>query len=93
MIRPQFAEFEQLCNMGNLVPLFMEIPGDLDTPLSAFLKIDDSANSFLFESVEGGTRWARYSFLGSDPRLVIAFRNGTAKIQEGESEKNPDRGH
>ena len=88
MIRPQFAEFERLCDMGNLVPLFMEIPGDLDTPLSAFLKIDDSSNSFLFESVEGGTRWARYSFLGSDPRLVIAFRNGTANLREGESETN-----
>ena len=73
--------------MGNLVPLFMEIPGDLDTPLSAFLKIDDSPNSFLFESVEGGTRWARYSFLGSDPRLVIGFRNGAANLREGESEK------
>jgi anthranilate synthase component I len=87
MIRPQFAEFERLCNMGNLVPLFMEIPGDLDTPLSAFLKIYDSPNSFLFESVEGGTRWARYSFLGSDPRLVIGFRNGAGNLREGESEK------
>lgn len=87
MIKPQFAQFEQLCKTGNLLPMFMEIPGDLETPLSAFLKIENSANSFLFESVEGGTKWARYSFLGSDPRLLISFRNGSAKIQEGESEK------
>ena len=87
MIKPDFTQFEQLCKAGNLVPLFMEVPGDLYTPLSAFMKIDDSANSFLLESVEGGERWARYSFLGSDPRMVIRFKTGCAKILEGKSTK------
>ncbi len=88
MIKPQLAQFERLCETGNLVPMFMEIPGDLETPLSAFLKVENSANSFLLESVEGGTRWARYSFLGSDPRLVISFRDGSASVREGKSIKN-----
>ncbi len=88
MINPNTTGFEQLSKSAGLVPMFMEVPGDLDTPLSAFLKIENSANSFLFESVEGGTRWARYSFLGSDPRLVIGFRNGSAIIREGDSEKH-----
>jgi anthranilate synthase component I len=82
MIKPDYKSFEQLCLHGNLIPMFTEIPGDLDTPLSAFLKIDDSRNSFLLESVEGGERWARYSFLGSDPRLVIKATRGRTEIIE-----------
>jgi anthranilate synthase component I len=80
MIQPDYKDFEQLCRQGNLIPLFTEIPGDLDTPLSAFLKIDDSRYSFLLESVEGGERWARYSFLGTDPRLVVKATRGAAEI-------------
>jgi anthranilate synthase component 1 len=87
MITPDYPTFERLSLRGNLIPMFTEIPGDLDTPLSAFLKVDDSRNSFLLESVEGGERWARYSFLGSDPRLVIKARQGAVEIVEGNSSK------
>jgi anthranilate synthase component I len=87
MIQPNFAQFEQQYRAGNIVPLFMKIPGDLDTPLSAFLKIDNSVNSFLLESVEGGERWGRFSFLGSNPRMTIAFKDGVAMIREGASAK------
>ena len=91
MIQPNFAQFEHQYRAGKIVPLFMKIPGDLDTPLSAFLKIDNSVNSFLLESVEGGERWGRFSFLGSDPRMVIAFKEGGATILEGDSVKTiPD---
>ena len=83
MINPTRAQFQQLSREHNLIPLFTEIPGDLDTPLSAFLKIDDSRNSFLLESVEGGERWARYSLLGSDPRIVIRWNGDTAEVLEG----------
>jgi anthranilate synthase component I len=85
MIKPNYEDFEKLSRQGNLIPIATEIPGDLDTPLSALLKIDDSQSSFLLESVEGGERWARYSFLGSDPRAIIKSTNGAAEIHTGKS--------
>jgi len=53
------------------VPIFKEILGDLDTPVSAFLKVSQGAYSFLLESVEGGERWGRYSVIGLDPAFVV----------------------
>ena len=46
------------------IPFFKEISGDLETPLSIYLKFIDDRNSYLFESVEGGEKWARYSIIG-----------------------------
>jgi anthranilate synthase component I len=65
MITPSFEDFRKLADQGNLIPIFEEIHYDLETPISAFLKIDDGKSSFLLESVEGGEKWGRYSFLGS----------------------------
>ena len=56
---------------GNLVPVYREINADLETPVSAYLKIARPPYSFLLESVEGGEHIARYSFLGTDPVDVI----------------------
>ncbi len=83
MIQPSLAQFDRFSLKGNLVPIFMEVSGDLDTPVSTFMKIDDKRNSFLLESVEGGERWARYSFLGSDPRILIRSKGDKAEIIEG----------
>ena len=65
MITPSLEEFMKLTRQGNLIPVFEEIHYDLETPISAFRKIDDQKTSFLLESVEGGEKWGRYSFLGS----------------------------
>ena len=59
---------------GNLVPVCREIVADLETPVSAFLKINRGGYSFLLESVEGGERVARYSFIGTDPYRVLTTR-------------------
>ena len=67
---PEFDEFCALAGQGNLVPVYREILGDLDTPVSAFMKIDAGGDAFLLESVEGGEKWGRYSFLGSAPARV-----------------------
>ncbi len=69
--KPEFDELCELAKRGNLVPVYREIFADLDTPVSAFLKLDDGGDAFLLESVEGGERWARYSFLGTNPRKVL----------------------
>ena len=64
MLRPEPHEFGRLAAQGNLVPVVREILADLDTPLSLFRALDDGSTSFLLESVEGGEKWARYSFIG-----------------------------
>ncbi len=65
MVVPSLSDFKQMATQGNLIPIFEEIHFDWETPISAFRKIDDGKNSFLLESVEGGEKWGRYSFLGS----------------------------
>ena len=57
---------------NNLVPVFRDIPADLETPVSAYLKVARGEHSFLLESVEGGERLARYSFIGTEPYRVCA---------------------
>jgi anthranilate synthase component 1 len=70
-----FEEFVDLARRGTFVPVVKEIIADLLTPVSAFLKIAEHSDyAFLFESVEGGERIARYSFLGKDPFLVLRQR-------------------
>lgn len=83
MFYPSREEFAKLAKDYNLVPVYAEIMADIDTPVSAYLKLGESDYSFLLESVEGAERWARYSFLGQDPYLVITCKNGSAEVAEG----------
>lgn len=77
MKQTTFEEFVDLARRGTFVPVVKEIIADLLTPVSAFLKIAEHSDyAFLFESVEGGERVARYSFLGKDPFLVLRRRQG-----------------
>jgi anthranilate synthase component I len=77
MKQTTFDEFVELARRGTFVPVVKEIIADLLTPVSAFLKIAEHSDyAFLFESVEGGERVARYSFLGKDPFLVLRSREG-----------------
>jgi anthranilate synthase component 1 len=71
MYHPTLDEVRQLKRHGNLVPVYREIVADLETPVSAYLKVARAPYSFLLESVEGGERLARYSFIGSEPYLVL----------------------
>ncbi len=71
MYYPTLDEVRQLKKYGNLVPVYHEIMADLETPVSAYLKIARGNHSFLLESVEGGEHIARYSFIGTEPSLVL----------------------
>jgi anthranilate synthase component 1 len=75
MYYPALEEVRQLKKHGNLVPVCRDIQADLETPVSAYLKIARGDYSFLLESVEGGERLARYSFIGTDPLLVLRTGN------------------
>ena len=55
-------------------------PADLETPIGAFLRLDDGGSAYLLESVEGGERLGRYSFLGVGPRRLLEVRDGSAGI-------------
>jgi anthranilate synthase component 1 len=70
-IAPSKTEFLSRTRTGNLVPVSSELPADLETPISAFLKLRGEGNAFLLESVEGGERIGRYSFIGSGPVITI----------------------
>lgn len=82
MISPTRKEFLALAQKGNLIPVIRDIMADLETPVSAYLKIDTGDHSFLFESVEHGGRFARYSFLGASPSIVFTAREGTITLVE-----------
>ncbi|MBW2391269.1 MAG: anthranilate synthase component I, partial [Deltaproteobacteria bacterium] len=93
MIRPSLEEFESLAARGNLVPVVREILADMDTPLSLFRRLDDGRTSFLLESVEGGEKWARYSFVGSGARAAFRARGNEVEwIEDGRSETHTVEG-
>jgi anthranilate synthase component 1 len=87
-----FEEFVELAQRGTFVPVCKEIVADLLTPVSAFLKIAEHSDyAFLLESVEGGERVGRYSFLGKDPFLVVRGKaEGTVIERAGTVETSPD---
>ena len=84
MLQPTENEFEQLAAKGfNLIPVFEEVAADLETPVSAFLKIARGDYAFLLESVRGGEKWGRYTFLGSEPCDGAARARRTAWTSSG----------
>lgn len=82
MYYPDQKLFREKARQGNLVPVYTEVIADLETPVSAFLKLGNSPYSFLLESVEPGAGIGRYSFLGGDPALVFKSRGGEVEISE-----------
>jgi len=81
--RPSLEEVAAIARRNSdirAVPIFREVMADLETPVSAYLKIRGSGPAFLLESIEGGERLARYSFIGSDPIAVLTMRDGVATL-------------
>ncbi len=79
-------DIKRLSKRGNVIPLSMRIPSDLETPVSAYLKLAAGKKySFLLESIEGGEKLARYSFIGFDPFQVIEANATTVTLRKGNS--------
>lgn len=76
MYYPSLEDVKKMSRDGNLIPVCREIMADLETPVSAYLKVNRGGYSFLLESVEGGRHQARYSFIGTEPEKVIITRSG-----------------
>jgi anthranilate synthase component I len=83
VLRPSKEEFARLATQGNLIPVVREILADLDTPLSLFRRLDDGRTTFLLESVEGGEKWARFSFIGAGARAIFRARDREVEWVEG----------
>src|SRR5271166_3478417 len=87
--RPGFDEFVELARQASVVPVYRQLIGDTLTPVSAFCKIQEGEWAFLFESVVGGERLGRYSFLGSGPFLRFqAWGNHVQIVETPPSEAN-----
>jgi len=71
-LTPSLDEVRALAAQGNICPVYREVRADLETPVSAYLKVARGDYSFLLESVEGGERVGRYSFIGTEPQRVVA---------------------
>jgi len=82
MYDPDFETFARRAGEGNLIPVCREILADTETPVTALMKLADHPHVFLLESVEGGEKWARYSFLGADPRLIFRVQGAEVVIEE-----------
>ena len=84
MIRPDYKEFVRLSRSATLVPVVKSISADLLTPVSAFLAVaDGEPDAFLLESVEGGEKIGRYTFLGVRPFLRLESRGAEINIERG----------
>lgn len=79
--RPSLEEVSALAQHATVIPIYRELDADLETPVSAFLKVAHGPYAFLLESVEGGERLARYSFIGTDPFLVVELDDGVARLR------------
>ena len=90
MFKPSLDEFKKLAARGNLVPVCREIMADLETPVSAFIKLaGDHPRAFLLESVEQGEKLGRYSFIGCSPTHWFTVQGETlvAHSPEGRTEQ------
>ncbi|MBN1663621.1 MAG: anthranilate synthase component I [Deltaproteobacteria bacterium] len=79
---PVFEDFKRFADEGNLIPVYREILADIETPVTALMKIQDRPNVFLLESMEGGEKWGRYTFLGADSHIIFKIRGDHCIIQE-----------
>src|SRR3982750_1234354 len=79
--RPSLEEFRELARDASLVPIYRQLIGDTLTPVTAFCKIQEGDWAFLFESVVGGERLGRYSFLGSGPFLRFQAHGTRVTLQ------------
>ncbi len=87
MYQPALARMERLVEQGNLIPVWRELPADMETPVSVYLKLQDEGPSFLLESIVGGEQVARYSFIGVRPRALLSVQGDRVLLYENGHER------
>ena len=81
---PDYNRFTELAANGNVIPVYKEYLADMDTPVSIISRFDDEENIFLLESVEGGERWGRYSFIGINPYAMFQVQDGIPTLTDNQ---------
>src|SRR5437764_14885324 len=92
MVVPSLQQFVEKARRGNLIPVYREILADMETPVSAFRKRAGCDHAFLLESVEGGDRIGRYSFVGGNPFMVLKTRGRQVEIRTAEGTQHRELG-
>src|SRR3989338_7883922 len=82
VIHPSLSEFIRLSRQGNVIPVYGEVLADVETPGTAFMKLNDGRFSYLLEWVEGTEKVALYSFLGSRPRMLVTSAGRHMEVSE-----------
>lgn len=80
--QPALTEVKALAEQGNLVPVWRELPADLETPISVYLKLHEASPAFLLESVEQGEHLGRYSFVGIEPAAILTSNDGEVWLRK-----------
>src|SRR5881396_65339 len=89
---PTYEDFLSLAAEGTVVPVVKRVMADLLTPVAAYLKIERlSSYSFLLESVEGGEKVARYSFIGFEPEIIVRSRANRVTIERQSGDEETDQ--
>jgi anthranilate synthase component 1 len=83
MYKPTLEQVEVMAGRGNLIPIYRDLPADMETPVSIYLKLQDEGPCFLLESVSGGEQVARYSFIGVRPRGVVTTFGNEVYVTSG----------
>src|SRR3712207_8984355 len=83
-LTPSLGEARDLARSYDVVPLYAEFIGDLETPISAVLKFSGEDNVFLLESAEAAERFGRYSFLGFDPKRTLSYCDGLYTVVDAD---------
>ena len=92
MYLPDLESFTGMIRRSGLVPVYRTIIADLDTPLTLFAKVaGDREHAFLFESMEGGEKWGRYSFIGLDPLVTFTSRGDTVSLDRVGQDREPEQ--
>jgi anthranilate synthase component I len=79
-LKPSLEEFRALAAQHSVVPVWAELLADVETPVSAYLKLVGDSAGFLLESVEHGERWSRFSFVGRNPSATLVLRDGVITV-------------
>jgi anthranilate synthase component I len=79
-LKPSLDEFRNLAAQHSVVPVWAELLADVETPVSAYLKLVGDSPGFLLESVEHGERWSRFSFVGRNPSATLLLRDGVITV-------------
>lgn len=82
MLTPNVEQVISMSAEFNLIPVYKKVLADMETPIRIFRRCADRDRAFLLESVEGGAQWARYSFIGTDPFLMISGKKGRITLEQ-----------